>query len=131
MTDIEILFEDKHIICIRKPIGMLSQSGNDSTELSDVTAWLLAREKMLGNEDPYIGVVHRLDAGVGGAMVYAKKQYAAAALSEAIKNRDFTKEYLCVVNGVPAEASGEYRDLMWKDAAANKSYIVDRPRAGV
>lgn len=131
MTDIEILFEDKHIICIRKPIGMLSQSGNDSTELSDVTAWLLAREKTLGNEDPYIGVVHRLDAGVGGAMVYAKKQYAAAALSEAIKNRDFTKEYLCVVNGVPTEASGEYRDLMWKDSAANKSYIVDRPRAGV
>lgn len=131
MTDLEILFEDKHIICIRKPVGMLSQSGNRSTEMTDLTELLTEREKSLGNPEPYIGVVHRLDAGVGGAMVYAKKQYAAAALGEAIKNRDFTKEYLCVVSGVPAEESGEYRDLMRKDSAANKSYIVDRVRAGV
>lgn len=131
MTDNDILYDDRHIICIRKPVGMLSQSGNDSTEMTDAASWLLARERALGCSEPYIGIVHRLDAGVGGAMVYAKKQYAAAALSEAIRCRAFTKEYLCVVSGIPSEVSGEYRDLMWKDAAANKSYIVDRARAGV
>lgn len=131
MTENDILFEDKHIICIRKPVGVLSQSGADITAMDDLITVLSERERSRGNAEPYIGVVHRLDAGVGGAMVYAKKPYAAAALSEAIRSRDFVKEYLCVVSGTPAQESGEYRDLMWKDSAANKSYVVSRARAGV
>lgn len=127
----EILFEDKHIICVRKPVGMLSQSGAAASGMDDLVAVLTAREAENGNPVPYIGVVHRLDAGVGGAMVYAKKQYAASALSEAIRGRDFIKEYLCVVSGQPTEKEGEYRDLLWKDAKANKVYVVDRPRSGV
>ena len=113
MTENDILFEDKHIICIRKPVGVLSQSGADITAMDDLITVLSERERSRGNAEPYIGVVHRLDAGVGGAMVYAKKPYTAAALSEAIRSRDFVKEYLCVVSGTPAQESGEYRDLMW------------------
>ena len=131
MTELKILYEDKHIVCVEKPIGVLSQSGAGDTSLSDLVTLLTAREAENGTAEPYIGVVHRLDAGVGGVMVYAKKQYAAAALSEAIRGRDFTKEYLCVVSGRPAEDEGEYRDLLWKDAKANKVYVVDRPRNGV
>ncbi len=127
----KILYEDKHIVCVEKPVGMLSQSGAGDTALSDLVSHLTEREAQNGNPEPYIGVVHRLDAGVGGAMVYAKKPYAAAALSEAIRGRDFTKEYLCVVSGRPMEDAGEYRDLLWKDAKANKVYVVDRTRNGV
>ncbi len=127
----KILYEDKHIVCVEKPIGVLSQSGAGDSSLPDLVTLLTAREAELGNTEPYIGVVHRLDAGVGGAMVYAKKPYAASALSEAIRGRDFTKEYLCVVSGRPAEDEGEYRDLLWKDAKANKVYVVDRTRNGV
>ena len=127
----KILYEDKHIVCVEKPVGMLSQSGAGDTALSDLVSHLTEREAQNGNPEPYIGVVHRLDAGVGGAMVYAKKPYAAAALSEAIRGRDFTKEYLCVVSGRPMEDAGEYRDLLWKDTKANKVYVVDRTRNGV
>ena len=127
----EILFEDRHIVCVKKPVGMLSQHGADESGMDDLVTALIAREREMGTAEPYIGAVHRLDAGVGGVMVYAKKPYAAAALSEAVRERDFVKEYLCVVSGTPAEASGEYRDLLWKDARANKVYAVDRPRAGV
>lgn len=127
----KILFEDKHILCVEKPVGVLSQHGAGDSTMDDLVTVLTAREAENGNPAPYIGVVHRLDAGVGGVMVYAKKQYAAAALSEAIRGRDFVKEYVCVVSGVPAEDVGEYRDLLWKDAKANKVYAVDRPRSGV
>lgn len=127
----KILFEDKHILCVEKPVGMLSQHGAEDSTMEDLVTALTARARQSGEEAPYIGVVHRLDAGVGGVMVYAKKSYAAAALSEAIRGRDFVKEYLCVVSGQPTEDSGEYRDLLWKDAKANKVYVVDRPRNGV
>ena len=127
----KILYEDKHLVCVEKPVGVLSQSGAGDSALPDLVTLLTEREAALGDPEPYIGVVHRLDAGVGGAMVYAKKPYAAAALSEAIRGRDFTKEYLCVVSGRPMEDAGEYRDLLWKDAKANKVYVVDRTRNGV
>lgn len=127
----QILFEDRHIVCVKKPVGVLSQSGAGDSALPDLVTLLLRRETENGVPAPYIGVVHRLDAGVGGVMVYAKKPYAAAALSEAVRERDFTKEYLCVVSGRPKEAAGEYRDLLWKDAKANKVYVVDRTRTGV
>ncbi len=136
MTEpIEILFEDRHVVVVKKPAGILSQSGGAVGTLPDLVSYLKEREAARTPSDgtePYIGVVHRLDAGVGGAMVYAKKPYAAAALSESVRSREhFTKEYLCVVSGVPAESAGEYRDLMLRDSGANKSYVVDRMRAGV
>ncbi len=127
----KILFEDNHIVCVEKPVGMLSQHGAEDSAMDDLVTALTAREAENGNPTPYIGVVHRLDAGVGGAMVYAKKPYAAAALSAAIRGRDFIKEYLCVVSGRPTEDVGDYCDLLWKDAKSNKVYVVDRPRSGV
>lgn len=127
----EILFEDRHIVCVKKPVGVLSQSGADGGGMEDLVSCLTERERASGAAEPYIGVVHRLDAGVGGVMVYAKKQYAAAVLSEAIRQRDFVKEYLAVVSGTPAQEAGEYRDLLWKDARQNKVFAVDRMRSGV
>lgn len=75
--------------------------------------------------------VHRLDRGVGGVMVYAKTQKAAAALSAAIQNRTFEKEYLCVVHGCPQEPAGIYEDLLLHDRTRNKTFVVDRMRGGV
>ena len=125
-----ILYEDRHIICVEKPVGMLSQGSKD-TNLPDLVEVLLQRASDKGEKDAYIGVVHRLDCGVGGVMVYAKKQYAAGLLSEAVRERDFVKEYLCIVCGRPQEPFGEFCDLLYKDAKKNKTFIVDRTRNGV
>ena len=78
-----------------------------------------------------IFTVHRLDAGVGGVMVYAKNKNAAAELSRQIQERTFEKEYLAVVEGIPTEASGSMTDLLFRDSAKNKSYVVKRMRKGV
>ena len=75
--------------------------------------------------------VHRLDQGVGGVMVYAKTRAAAAALSGLIQTNAFEKRYLAVTRGCPAEPEGTLRDLLYRDAARNKSYVVKRMRKGV
>ena len=75
--------------------------------------------------------VHRLDRQVGGVMVYAKTQRAAAELSRAIQQGTMIKEYLAVVRGGPEEDAGEMQDLLLHDARKNKSYVVSRMRAGV
>ncbi len=137
----QILYEDPYLTLAVKPALWLSQSGKDEAAgLPDMVSYLCARQRAArrvpeGSDvtswEPYVGVVHRLDFGVGGLMVYAKKPRAAAVLSDAVATRTMTKQYLCVTNGVPAEPAGEYRDLLYKDAKQNKVYVVDTPRVGV
>ena len=143
LTERDILAEDNHIVIVRKPVGVLSQGSRDNGA-PDLVTLLSERERLRGAKDPEVRVVHRLDCNVGGAMVYAKKPYAAAVLSAMIAGdapdngtgktsagRAFLKEYLCVVEGVPAEPQARLCDLLWKDSAQNKAFVVDRKRVGV
>ena len=119
----EILFEDRDLIVAVKPCDLVSES----TEKGDGFADLLTAHTGGG----YIGVVHRLDHGVGGVMVYAKTPRAAAALSEQIRTRRFEKEYLALVHGEVQKKCDTLRDLLFHDRIRNKTYVVDRERRGV
>ena len=115
---IDILYSDAHIaVCLKSPDVVSEADGMPS----------LLRER-LGGE---FFCVHRLDKPVGGVMVYARTREAAGALSAAIAAGGMRKEYLAVVQGVPDEPKGRYRDLLYHDAARNKSYVVTRPRRSV
>ena len=120
--DISVLFEDAHIIVVEKPPFIVCESTAKKDGLADLLA-----ERTGG----YIGTVHRLDRGVGGVMVYAKTSAAAAKLSAAVQAKELRKEYLAVVRGTPLPASGEMRDLLFHDRRQNKTFVVERQRAGV
>ncbi len=123
--DIEIIYDDKHITVCLKPVGVHSQSD----EKGSLNMTQLLSEIYEGKISPF--VIHRLDVGVSGIMVYGKTNVAAKKLSEQIQNRKFEKEYLAVVCGKPTENEGVYKDLLFKDSSKNKSYVVDRMRKGV
>ncbi|MBQ7337343.1 MAG: RluA family pseudouridine synthase [Clostridia bacterium] len=125
MEPIRILYEDRHLIVCVKPVGVLSQPSPE--EQSGDMLSLLREQCSL----PYIGLIHRLDRGVGGVMVFAKTQAAAGKLSAFVADRSLTKEYLALVHGMPDPPDGEMVDLLYKDAAQNRSFVVDRKRAGV
>ena len=114
----EILYQDRHIAVVVKPAGVLSESPGMPELLRD----------SLGGD---FFCVHRLDAGVGGVMVYARTGQAAGRLSAAVAQRSLTKEYLAVVQGRPAKDRGVLRDLLFHDKRNNKTYVVDRVRKGV
>lgn len=114
----EILYKDKSLAVAVKPAGVLSESPGMPELLRD----------SLGGR---FYCVHRLDAGVGGVMVYARTGQAAAKLSDAMARKNFTKEYLAVVQGRPGQDRGLLRDLLFHDKSRNKTYVVDRMRRGV
>ena len=120
--DISVLFEDAHILVAVKPPMLVCESTAKKDGLAD-----LLSEQTGG----YIGTVHRLDRGVGGVMVYAKTPAAAAKLSAAVAARELKKEYLAVVRGAPEPEMGEMRDLLFHDRRQNKTFVVERQRAGV
>jgi 23S rRNA pseudouridine1911/1915/1917 synthase len=80
--------------------------------------------------DAYVGVVHRLDTGVGGVMVYAKNNAAAASLSRQMQERTFEKEYRCICAGIPEPSQGEMRDFLFKDGKKGKVFPVKGARKG-
>lgn len=112
----EILYSDRDIAVCIKPVGLDSEK-----EVPD------ALKEQLGGE---IFPLHRLDKNVGGVMVYARQKQAAAALSKAIQEGTMVKEYYAMVHGTPPE-SGDWEDLLWKDSAKNKVFVVKRERKGV
>lgn len=120
---LEVLYSDKSLAVIVKPVGVLSEDGAAGESVCPMI------RETLGVRDVY--PVHRLDRAVGGVMVYALTKKAAAALSGAVAENALTKVYLAVVHGTPTEKSGEFTDLLYKDVRKNKSYVVTRERKGV
>ncbi len=95
--DIEILYEDNHLLVVVKPPGILSQS--DITGDLDILTILkkYIKEKYNKPGNVYLGLVHRLDRPTGGIMVFARTSKAAKRLFNQIKNKQFKKKYLCVI----------------------------------
>ena len=113
MNNLNILYEDNHIIVVVKPINVLSQedSTKDLDMLSLIKSYLKEKYHKPGNV--YLGLVHRLDRVVGGVMVFAKTSKAASRLSESIRNNELEKIYLAVVHGKVKE-SDTYVDYLKK-----------------
>lgn len=124
-----MLYEDKHLIVVNKPAGLLSQAAAPPTSSSsstraaatglttDTDMLTLVRTHLTaaGGKPPskpvYLGLVHRLDRNVSGAMVFAKRSKAAARLSEAFRTRAVRKVYVAVVLGAVRGRVGEARTL--------------------
>ncbi len=119
---IKILFEDADILVCIKPAGTLSEMSEAENSLPRIIRYERGTE---------LFPVHRLDREVSGVMVYAKNPAAAAELSRQVAQRCFEKEYLALVEGVPTEESATLTDLLFKDSRKNKSFVVNRKRAGV
>ena len=117
----DILYQDDRIVVAVKPVGVLS-----TDEPGGMPELLRAQL-----HTDCIRTVHRLDAQVSGVMVFARSRMAAALLSQQIRERRFTKEYLAVLRGTPEKDSDTLTDLLFRDAAHNKSYVVKRMRKGV
>ncbi|HOQ16085.1 MAG TPA: RluA family pseudouridine synthase [Defluviitaleaceae bacterium] len=128
--DIPILYEDGHIIVALKPPKIPSQAdkSGDKDMLSYLKEYLKEQYPMAQN--PYIGLVHRLDRPVGGLMVFAKSKWANAKLSEQIQNKQFNKEYLAVVTGKPEKVQGELVDYLLKNQKLNLSKVVSKETKG-
>ncbi len=117
-----ILYQDAALMVVIKPPALSSECTPNHDGLADLLA---------AQNGGYIGVVHRLDRGVGGVMLYAKTQTAAAALSRQVQERTMKKEYLAILHGTPIDRSGTLCDLLFHDRFKNKTFVVERARQGV
>ena len=124
--DIEILFEDNHLLAVNKPAGLLSQE--DYSGQPDLLAlckeYLKRKYNKKGNV--FLGLLHRLDKPVGGVMLFAKTSKAASRISEQIRKRSIKKKYYTVVEGVSPQ-NGMLQDYLLKNSQTNTCLLYTSP----
>lgn len=106
-----ILYKDAHILAIQKPAGLLAQP--DRTGDADVLT--RAKRTLRGSEedDPFVGLVHRLDRPTSGIMVLARTSAAARSLSKQFRERTVEKRYVALVEGA-LRGVGHWTDYVAK-----------------
>lgn len=124
MQNLKVIFEDNHIIVVEKPVNIPSQADKtgDIDMLTIIKAYLKEKYNKPGNV--YLGLVHRLDRPVGGVMVFAKTSKSAGRLSNQVREKQFQKTYLVIVNGKMEEQKGTLQDYLLKNEKANMSKVV-------
>jgi 23S rRNA pseudouridine1911/1915/1917 synthase len=100
-TNLDIIYEDNHLIVINKRVGDIVQGDSTGDKpLSDVVKEYL-KKKYDKPGDVYLGVVHRLDRPTTGIVLFAKTSKALSRLNEAFKNRATQKTYWAVIKNLP------------------------------
>ena len=125
MNNLNILYEDNHVIVVEKKPNVLVQADdtNDLDLLTIIKNYIKEKYNKPGNV--YLGLVHRLDRPVGGVMVFAKTSKAASRLSNDVRERNIKKTYLAVVNGKTNEKERLVNKIS-KDNKTNNSYIDEK-----
>ena len=119
-----ILFEDNHIIIVNKLPSQIVQG--DKT--GDITLADLVKEYIKINYNKsgevFLGVVHRLDRPVSGAVIFARTSKSLTRLNALIKNREVKKTYWAVVKNKPPHDTDTLVNYLRRDEAKNKSFVT-------
>lgn len=119
----KIIYEDKDQIVIHKPAGVATQTARiGEKDLVSEVKNHIAREE--GTQNPFVGVINRLDQPVEGIVLFAKNQKAAAALSKQMQDGSMQKYYLAAVFGHMEKEKDILTDYLEKDARTNSSRVV-------
>ena len=115
----EILYSDSKIVLAVKPRGVLSVD-----EPGGMPELVRAA---LGDVSAPLYTVHRLDAAVGGVMIFARTRHAASDLSREIREGTFHKEYLAVLHGRPEPPVDTLTDYLGYDRERRMAFAADAP----
>ncbi|MCD6204450.1 MAG: RluA family pseudouridine synthase [Candidatus Marinimicrobia bacterium] len=116
VEQLNILFEDNHLLVVCKPPGLLVQGDRtgDRTLLDIARNYIKETYAKPGNV--YLGLVHRLDRPASGVMVFAKTSKAAGRLMKQFRQRTVRKIYHCLAEGEIPE-SGQWQDRIGRREA--------------
>lgn len=121
-SNIEILYEDNHLIAINKRPGDIVQGDKTGDPpLSEILkTFIKKRDNKPGNV--FMGVIHRIDRPVSGVVLFAKTSKALSRMNASLKEKSFQKTYWAIVEDKPKIASGTRIDFLKKNEAKNKSF---------
>ena len=105
---LDIVYEDKHLLVVNKPAGLVVHPGHGNYHgtLVNALAYHFRDNPDYDVNDPRLGLVHRIDKDTSGLLVVAKTPDAKTALGKQFFNKTTKREYVAVVWGIPSPAIG-------------------------
>ena len=114
---LDIVYEDRDILVIDKPKGMVVHPGAGNYENTLVNALLFKYKKKLSDINGPLrpGIVHRIDKETTGLLVIAKNNLAHSNLGDQFSNHSIKRKYLCLAWGVIRPLNGKISTLISRD----------------
>lgn len=129
-TDLEIIYEDNHLIAINKPNGLLVHTDNTGdTSLEEILREYV-KEKYQKPGNVFLQSCHRLDRPVSGALIFAKTSKGKDRMRQLFTDRKVDKTYLALVSKLPDPYEGDLQNWMYKDRNKNIVEVVKGERLG-
>ncbi|MBN2551614.1 MAG: RluA family pseudouridine synthase [Spirochaetales bacterium] len=128
--DLQVLYEDNHLIAVNKRIGDLVQGdrSGDPCLIDAVKRYIKEKHGKGGNV--FLGVVHRLDRPTSGVVLFARTSKALQRLNGLFRENRVRKLYWAVVKTSPPKRSDTLIHYLVRNAARNKSYVHEHPVQG-
>lgn len=125
INNLEILFEDNHLIIINKRAGDLVQGDKtgDPCLVNILKEYIKKRDDKPGNV--FLGVVHRLDRPTSGVVIFSKTSKALPRLNAMLQKKEIKKTYWAFVKNAPSELKGSLVHFLQRNQKQNKSYAFD------
>lgn len=120
-NNLQVLFEDNHIIVVNKRVGDIVQGDKTGDKpLSEVVKEYI-KDKYDKPGEVFLGVVHRLDRPTTGIVVFARTSKALTRLNELFKNRETQKTYWAIVKNRPEKESNTLIHYLKRNEKSNTS----------
>lgn len=125
MGDLDILYEDNHLIVVNKGNSDLVQGDKtgDTTLADKLKAYIKVKYNKPG--EVFLGVVHRLDRPTSGIVIYARTSKALERMSKLFHDREIDKTYWAIVKEQPKSEAGRLEHWLIKNSPKNKSFAYD------
>jgi 23S rRNA pseudouridine1911/1915/1917 synthase len=123
---LDIHFEDKDILIINKPKGMVVHPGAGNYENTLANALLYKYKNRLSNINGELrpGIVHRIDKETSGLLVIAKNNLSHSKLGKQFNNHSIKRKYLCLVWGVVRPLQGRIETLISRNKKNRQLMMV-------
>ena len=121
--NLDILFEDNHLIIVNKRCGVLVQGDKtgDTPLLELVKKYIKDKYSKKGNV--FLGLVNRIDRPVSGIVIFAKTSKALSRMNDKLKNRQIKKFYWLFISNKFKSNKGCIEGWFKKNKKINKSYF--------
>ncbi|MDG1040205.1 MAG: RluA family pseudouridine synthase [Polaribacter sp.] len=124
--NLQVLFEDNHIVVVNKRAGDISQGDKTGDKpLSNVVKEYV-KEKYNKPGEVFLGVVHRLDRPTSGIIIFARTSKALERLNKMLREKTIRKTYWAVVKNQPKKASDTLIHYLKKNPRNNKSTAYNK-----
>jgi len=122
--EIEILYEDNHLLVVNKPSGVLAQGDRTGDDSILEVAKQYLKEKYNKPGNVFAGSVHRLDRPVSGAIIIARTSKALSRLQQQFQQRQVEKVYWALVTGNLPDEQGRLVHWLRKDPKKNRTNVT-------